>query len=91
LVDPRAWGLIFVEPRGNREGDEWAQLDLQVTKSFRLGRVRLRLIGTVVNLFDSENAIGVCNNVNGCGGFELGDPTAWQLPRRYELGLRLEF
>jgi hypothetical protein len=45
----------------------------------------------VLNLFDSENAIGVCNNVNGCGGFELGDPTAWQLPRRYELGLRLEF
>ncbi|MGB6848632.1 MAG: TonB-dependent receptor [Thermoanaerobaculia bacterium] len=91
LVDPRAWGLIFVEPRGNREGDEWAQLDLQVTKSFRLGRVRLRLIGTVVNLFDSENAINVCDNVNGCGDFELGDPTAWQLPRRYELGLRVEF
>jgi outer membrane receptor protein involved in Fe transport len=90
-VDPSAYGWIFVEPRGSREGDEWAQLDLQLTKGFRLGRVHLRLIGAVLNLFDSENAINVCDNVNGCGDFELGDPTAWQLPRRYELGLRVEF
>jgi len=84
-------GDIFVEPRGSREGDEWAQLDLQVTKGFNLGRVHLRLIGAVLNLFDSENATGVCDNVNGCGDFELGDPTNWQQPRRYELGVRVEF
>jgi hypothetical protein len=91
LVDPSASGLIFVEPRGSREGDEWAQLDLQVTKSFRLGRVSLRLIGTVLNLFDAENATVVCDDVNGCGEFGLGDPLEWQMPRRYELGLRVEF
>ena len=91
LVDPSAYGQIFVEPRGSREGDEWAQLDLQLTKEFRLGRVRLRLIGTVLNLFDAENATWVCDNVNGCGEFELGDPLEWQMPRRYELGMRVEF
>lgn len=91
LVDDSAFGLIFVEPRGARQGDEWTQLDFQVTKGFGLGRVRLQLIGTVINLFKSENATGVCDRVNGCGGFELGDPIAWQLPRRYELGIRVEF
>ena len=91
LVDPSASGLIFVEPRGSREGDKWTQLDLQFTKGFGLGRVRLQLIGTVLNLFDSEKVTSVCTRLTGCGDFELGDPTAWQLPRRYELGVRLEF
>jgi hypothetical protein len=91
VVNPSAFGNIFVEPRGSREGDEWAQLDLQLTKGFRLGRVRLQLIGTVLNLFDAEKVTDVCHRLTGCGDFELGEPTAWQLPRRYELGLRLEF
>jgi len=91
LVDPGVWGNIFVEPRGSREGDEWAQLDLQLTKGFGLGRVSLQLIGTVINLFDAENATAVCDRVTDCGDFELGDPIAWQQPRRYELGARVEF
>jgi len=91
LVDPGVWGQIFLEPRGSREGDEWTQLDVQATKAFNLGRVRLQLIGAVLNLFDSENATAVCERETGCGDFEMGDPTEWQIPRRYELGLRVEF
>ncbi len=90
-VDPGAWGNILVEPRGSREGDEWGQLDVQLSKDFNLGRTRLRLIGTVLNLFDSENATDICGRVSGCGEYEQGDATEWQLPRRYELGLRVEF
>jgi hypothetical protein len=90
-VDPRFYGEVFVEPRGNRKEDGVRQLDLQLGKGFRLGPTRLKLIGTIINLFDSEQPREVCNRVNGCGGFELGEPTAWQLPRRYELGVRLEF
>ena len=63
LVDPSLWGDIFLEPRGSREGAEWTQLDLQLTKGFTFGRVRLQLIGTVLNLFDSENATAVCDRV----------------------------
>ena len=91
LISPSLWGNIFFEPRGNREGDEWSQLDVQATKAFDIGRVRLQLIGAVLNLFDSENATDVCNRVSGCGEFALGEPTAWQQPRRYELGVRVEF
>jgi len=91
LVDPGLWGDIFLEPRGSREGAEWTQLDLQLTKGFTFGRVRLQLIGTVLNLFDSENATAVCERETGCGDFEMGDPTEWQNPRRYELGVRVEF
>ena len=64
---------------------------MQLTKGFTLGRVRLQLIGSILNLFDSENATDVCDRVNGCGDFELGDPIEWQKPRRYELGVRVEF
>jgi len=92
LSSPGLWGDIFLEPRGSREGDEWSQLDVQATKAFNLGRgVRLQLIGAVLNLFDSENAIDVCERTTGCGDFEMGDPIAWQVPRRYELGVRVEF
>ena len=90
-VDRGVFHPVFLEPRGSREGDSWSQLDVQLTKGFNLGPTRLQLIGAVLNLFDSENAINVCDNVNGCGDFELGDPTAWQLPRRYELGVRVDF
>jgi hypothetical protein len=91
LIDPRFYGVTFVEPRGNRKEDGVHQLDLQLGKGFRLGPTRLKLIGTVINVFDSEQPRDVCSRVTGCGGFELGEPTAWQLPRRYELGVRLEF
>jgi hypothetical protein len=91
LIDPRFYGVTFVEPRGNRKEDGVHQLDLQLGKGFRLGPTRLKLIGTIINLLDSEQPREVCNRVTGCGGFELGEPTAWQLPRRYELGVRLEF
>ena len=90
-IDPAAWGEIFLEPRGSREGDSWSQLDVQLTKGFSLGRTRLQLFGAVLNLFDSENATGVCELIRGCGEYELGDATEWQQPRRYELGMRVEF
>jgi hypothetical protein len=90
-IDPAAWGKIFLEPRGSREGDSWSQLDVQLTKGFSLGRTRLQLFGAVLNLFDSENATGVCNLIRGCGEYEMGDATEWQQPRRYELGMRVEF
>jgi outer membrane receptor protein involved in Fe transport len=85
------WGSYFVEPRGNREGYDERQLDLQLSKGFNLGRVRFVLIGSVFNVFSSEQAVAVCQRISGCGGFEMGEPLEWQIPRRYEIGFRVEF
>jgi len=91
LIDPGFYGNVFVEPRGSRKEDGVYQLDLQVGKGFRLGPTRLKLLASIINLFDSEQPSDVCNRVTGCGDLELGDPIAWQQPRRYEFGARVEF
>jgi hypothetical protein len=81
----------FLEPRGSRDGENYHRLDLQLAKGFTIDRFRLVLIGSVLNALSSESVAGVCPDVGGCGNLELGEPYAWQLPRRWELGFRLEF
>ena len=88
---PVPWGIMFLEPRGNRSEPGEYQIDFQVGKGFTWGRTRLRLFGTVYNLLSTESVTNVCINETGCGAFELGDPIEWQRPRRYELGVRVEF
>ena len=51
----------------------------------------LVLIGSAYNVFSSENATSVCSQISGCGTFQQGDYMSWQIPRRYELGFRVEF
>jgi hypothetical protein len=86
------YGVWYAEPRGNREGYDAYNIDLQVSKGFTIAdRVRLVLIGTVENTLSTEYETGVCNAISGCGEYELGDPDTWRLPRRYEVGFRVEF
>ena len=85
------YGVMYLEPRGSREGADFYQLDLQVSKGFTISKVRLVLIGTVFNTFSNENATSVCRGIGGCGSYEMGDFTDWQTPRRYEVGFRFEF
>ena len=89
--DAAPWGTMYLEPRGSRSEPGEYQIDFQVAKGFTWGRTRLQLIGTVYNLLSTETATEACTLETGCGTFEMGDPIAWQLPRRYELGVRLEF
>jgi hypothetical protein len=55
------------------------------------------LIGTVLNALGTEQVTEVCPLVSGCGfdddgsPIDMGDPTDWQTPRRYEVGFRVEF
>jgi len=88
---PLPYGVIFTEPRGNREANPNYQVDLQVAKGFTVGTVRMQVIGTVLNLLGSEQPIQVCESVTGCGAAATGAPMNWQQPRHYEVGLRLEF
>ena len=89
--------LHLLEPRGSREANSTHQLDLQLSKGFRTGRVRFVVIGTVLNTLGSERSTDVCDLISGCGSYEdgapinMGDPTNWQTPRRYEVGFRIEF
>lgn len=84
-------GFYMVEPRGSREGSSQQRLDLQLAKAFDVGRLRLQLIGTVINVLDNENAVRVCDDVDGCGEFGFEEAIDWQSPRYFELGVRLEF
>ena len=85
------YGVHFLEPRGNRDANSNYQLDLQLSKGFTIGQVRLMVIGSVFNVFSDERPTSVCRRISGCGEIEMGEPTNWQTPRRYELGFRVEF
>ena len=85
-------GSYFTEPRGSREGASHPWLDLQFSKGFRIGPTHLDLIVSVLNVLSQETVTWVCEDVPGCGeGFELGDATDWETPRRWEVGVRLTF
>ncbi len=89
---PYGGNYVYAEPRGSRKGWENYQLDVELRKGFTFGDTRAQLIGTVLNVLSSEQPTNQCSLVQGCsGGLQLGDPTAWQTPRRYEAGVRLEF
>jgi outer membrane receptor protein involved in Fe transport len=85
------YGSVYVEPRGNRRADGRHRLDLQFGKGFRVGPTRLQVLARVINATNSQQATGICGSVTGCGAYDMGDATAWQQPRRYELGARVEF
>ena len=91
------YGVEFLEPRGSRRLPHFYRWDAQLQKDFPVGPVRIGIIGAVFNILNTEIAIQRDGNV-GDGG-TIDDPTnprfnfatAWQRPRSYELGFRLEF
>jgi hypothetical protein len=91
------YGLEFVEPRGSRRLPDFYRWDAQVQKDFLVGPLRLGLIGAVFNILDTEIAIQRDGNVGAGGTVEeptnarFNFATAWQRPRSYELGFRIEF
>ena len=91
---------VLAEPRGNREANSTHNLDLQLMKGFNIGGVRLVLVGSVLNATSVEEPKSlndICEDASGCanpegeGLVDLGDPIDWSFPRRYELGVRIEF
>ncbi len=85
------YGQEFLEPRGSRRANNTSQIDLSLTYRLKLGRVAVELIGSVVNVLNTEQPVAVCEDINGCGSYAFGDATWWQNPRRFEAGFRLEF
>lgn len=86
-----SYGTIFVEPRGSFRANSNYQLDLQLSKGFKIGNVEITALAAIFNAFDSERPTSVCQRQEGCGSLSHGDPLTFQRPRGYEAGLRLTF
>jgi len=82
-------GTFFLEERGQRRGADLWQIDLQLTKGFRVGPTRLVLIASAFNVTSEEAPIWFVENPFDSRGW--GAATQWQDPRRWELGFRIEF
>jgi hypothetical protein len=90
------YGVVFLEPRGSRRLPHFSQWDAQIQKDFDIGALRVGLIGSVFNILGTEIVTAKDGSV---GDGTLEDPTnprfnlpaAWQRPRHYEVGLRVEF
>jgi hypothetical protein len=98
--EPGAYGSNsypqFDAPRGSKRANANYQLDLQISKGFKFGPVKASLIGTILNVFNSEKPTAVCQFAAGCTladgtQVDMGAPTRWQQPRAFEAGFRLEF
>jgi len=83
-------GTLLLEPRGSRRApNDRYEFDLQVSKGFQLGAVRLEGIVAVQNLFSSEQ--GLTYQENEYASVPWGTITSYSQPRRYEFGVRIEF
>ena len=89
--------FLLLEPRGSRRApNSRYQLDLQISKGFELGNVRLEAIAAIVNATSSElgqtyrqNALQLDPATGDVLPF--GEAVTYTQPRRYELGFRVEF
>jgi len=92
-------GTEFLEPRGDRRLPHFKQLDLQLQKNFTVANTTLGLIGSVFNVFNKETVTARRGSVgNEPATVANPSPTAffntasaWQRPRRYEVGFRIEY
>ena len=82
-------GWLALEPQGSRRGHDLWQLDLQLSKGLRIGHVRLVGIASVFNAFSKEAPIGFIQDPFDRRGW--GTAEEWQEPRRWEVGIRVEF
>ena len=75
--DPLGFGYtVYLEPRGSRRLPSYSQLDMQLQKDFSFRGVRASLIGSVLNVLNSETAIAVNGNA---GTRAITDPATGRL------------
>ncbi|MBV9493520.1 MAG: TonB-dependent receptor [Acidobacteria bacterium] len=86
LPYPAGGGTYLYEPRGSRRLPHFNQLDLQLQKDFQLGMVKAGLIGSCLNVLNSETITTITSSSPTQTSY-----TAFQTPRRYEVGVRFEF
>ena len=83
-------GTIFQEPRGTSRMDELHQLDMSLEKQFDLfATLSVSVIGQVRNVLNHE--AGTTYFTNAASPATVGTPSAYQLPRNYQIGFRIDF
>jgi hypothetical protein len=83
------WGDINLEPPGSRQGTTEYGFDLQLSKAFQIGEVRLEAVATVINALGTERETRWAEEE--LQATAVGTPVSWTRPRRYEVGFRVEF
>lgn len=86
-----AYGDVYLAPRGSFRANSNYQFDMQISKGFKFSGINVQLIAAITNVFNSQRPTGVCEYKLGCGNYAWGQPDAWQIPRQYEAGFRIEF
>ena len=74
--------------RNSGRGDPFWQGDLRVSRTFRLQRARLEVLGEVFNITNRRNWIGHLGDMRSA---QVGTPTAATGAREIQLGLRVEY
>jgi hypothetical protein len=114
---------IYLFPRGSFETKSTWQLDMQASKTWRLNKIDLTVVGTVYNIFNREldltfnsrafrqavdddtlEGLNYQNTDPNAPYYDeyygedespvlvgIGEPLTYRLPRRYEVGFRIEF
>jgi hypothetical protein len=89
-ASPGGWGNIYVVPRGTNRTAVMHNLDLELKKSVTvMDRLSVTVIGTVLNVFNSEQPTTYGGNFD--SPTTLYVPTAYQLPRGYQIGFRIDW
>ena len=78
--------VSLIEP-GTMFENRYTQLDLRVSKTFRLGRARWQGMVDAYNLFNNSNITGR----NDTYGSSWGRPTQMQLGRLFKVGAQLDW
>ncbi|HVE66172.1 MAG TPA: TonB-dependent receptor, partial [Thermoanaerobaculia bacterium] len=83
-------GTVFQEPRGSSRTEDLHQLDMGLEKQFDLfGSLSVSVIGQVRNVLDREAATTYFTNAASPG--TVRTPSAYQQPRNYQVGFRIDF
>ena len=80
---------IFISERGAYETKSIWQLDVQASKTWNLNKFDITAVFTVYNILDNEADQSF--NTEAFVSREVGETVTWWLPRRYEVGFRIEF
>ena len=74
--------------RNAGRGAAFLQTDIRLSRSFRLQRVRLEVLGEIFNVTNRRNWIGHIGNQS---SLDVGKPTAASGAREIQLGIRVEY
>lgn len=83
------WGAQFDEPRGTDRTPVLNAVDAQVEQPFRLRGVTLAVIGSIFNVFNSEQPLTYFTSSDSPS--TVRTPLTYQRPRNYQVGFRAEF